>query len=120
MSIVTGSGITDLFVGTTNTVHVQAVYTNGSNKITGGDVFYLCIDQPPTMMLMTDNGDGTYSADYTSLVEATIDVSVFLNQGCGLIAEYFTNKVWSGTPAITQVDENINFNWDNGNVGPLS
>lgn len=32
----------------------------------------------------------------------------------GLKAEYYTNDSWSGTPAKTQVDSNINFDWGHG------
>jgi hypothetical protein len=77
LSTVTGSGITDVYVEATKTVTVQAVRTNGSLKSTGGDVFYFSIDQSPSMTLMADNSDGTYSADYIISDAGTIDVSVF-------------------------------------------
>ena len=65
---------------------------------------------------MTDNSDGTYSVTYQVRRDglATVDVLV-LNQG-GFYAEYFNNAFMDGTPAITRIDNEINFDWGLGLV----
>ena len=69
---------------------------------------------------MTDNGNGTYEADFmVSASSGTVSIVVEGVQG-GLDAEYFTNRSWSGAPAITQIDDQIDFNWGHGNITPLS
>jgi hypothetical protein len=37
----------------------------------------------------------------------------------GLYASYFTNRWLLGTPHSTQVDSQINFHWEKGNIGSL-
>ena len=37
----------------------------------------------------------------------------------GLTGEYFSNRDWSGPPAVTRVDGRIQFSWDRGNSPPL-
>ena len=65
----------------------------------------------PIKKQMTDLGDGTYTVDYTVPSSGTFIVFVELSGLNGLKAEYFTNKNWSGTPAITRIDPNIWFNF---------
>ena len=69
---------------------------------------------------MTDNGDGTSEADFmVSASSGTVSIVVQGVEG-GLDAEYFTNTNWSGTPEITQIDDQIDFPWGYGNITPLS
>ena len=44
LSVVTGTGVVESFGAVTNSVHVQAVADDGSDRTTGGDVFYLHIE----------------------------------------------------------------------------
>ena len=68
---------------------------------------------------MTDNGDGTYTVDYTVPSEGTFSVSVILVElQSGLQAEYFITPEWTGAPEITRIDPNIYFNW--GHSWPAS
>ena len=68
---------------------------------------------------MTDNGDGTYTVDYTVPSEGTFSVSVILAElQSGLQAEYFITPAWNGAPALTRIDPNIYFDW--GNSWPAS
>ena len=59
---------------------------------------------------MADNGDGTYTMDYTVPSDGTFTVSVEVLEP-GLKAEYFSNNAWIGTPEITQIDSTIYFDW---------
>jgi len=62
---------------------------------------------------MTDNGDGTYTVDYTVPSGGTFFLSVVHVKTDGLLAEYFNNINWSGTPAVTKTDPSINFSYSN-------
>lgn len=69
----------------------------------GGDTLYLNVANsgaPPLSILMTDNLDGTYTADYTiSGGAGAVSLSISGSQSSpGLLAEYFSNSSWSGTP----------------------
>ena len=44
LSVLTGAGLSNAFAGVTYTAYVQAVGTDGVAKTTGGDTFYLCVD----------------------------------------------------------------------------
>lgn len=63
---------------------------------------------------MTDNGDGTYRADYTINRDGKITVSVVIARVGGLSAEYFNNAFLEGVPIKQQVDNTINFDWSDG------
>ena len=65
----------------------------------------------PIRKKMTDNGDGTYTADYTVPSGGTFTVSVDLTLTGGLKAEYFSSPAWTGTPTITRIDPTVYFNW---------
>lgn len=68
---------------------------------------------------MADNGDGTYSADFLVSGGSGVVTASVMIQG-GIVGEYFENNSWSGTPAFTQSDQTINFNWAYGAVTPLT
>ena len=65
----------------------------------------------PILKQMTDNGDGTYTADYTVPSGGTFFVSVELFQTGGLNAEYFNNISWTGSPVVNKVDLTIDFDY---------
>ena len=67
----------------------------------------------PIWKQMTDNEDGTYTVDYTVPSGGTFFLSVDLVKTGGLLAEYFNNINWSGTPAVTRIDPSINFSYAN-------
>jgi len=69
---------------------------------------------------MTDNGDGTFFSDYIVSGPGTVTVSVELLNAGGVYAEYFNNVDWSGAPAATQIESEINHNWGQGLVTPLT
>lgn len=128
------------------TAIVQAVDVTGVAQTSGGDTFYLKVEQKcnvagsgsllcvedighsnvaglPLFILMTDNSDGTYQADYsfTGGVSTSLTVSAELVTGTGMWVEYYTNKDHIGTPAASGFEtSDINYNWGSGNIGPLS
>jgi hypothetical protein len=51
-----------------------------------------------------DENSNTVSATVTGSTPPDTSVS-------GLKGEYFNNTSWSGTPVVTKVDSNVNFNW---------
>ena len=70
---------------------------------------------------MTDNGDGTYDADYSvTATSGTVTVSVDLVNSEGIVAFYWTNTALTGDPAITRVEPNIDFTWSDGNPTDLN
>lgn len=60
---------------------------------------------------MTDNGDGTYYADYNIPQNGKITVSVVLMRQGGLWAEYFNNAFLDGVPAMTRVENFLDYDW---------
>lgn len=67
---------------------------------------------------MTDNNNGTYTAEYTIQRTGYATVSVVLARKGGLYAEYFNNAFLSGVPTLTKVDNIMNFNWSGSLVTP--
>jgi hypothetical protein len=67
---------------------------------------------------MNDNGDGTYTADYTVSSSGLVTVSVELLTQGGLYTEYFNNMDLSGVPVLTQIEPGIEKIWENGLISP--
>jgi hypothetical protein len=63
---------------------------------------------------MDFEGDGLYSSEYVIDRDGEITVSVVLARKGGLYAEYFNNAFLNGVPALSQVDNIMNFNWTSG------
>ena len=116
-----------------STIDVQAYDENGVAKTTGGDFFFLHVEQLcflspgnyrcdlsldqtntkglPILKLMTDNGDGTYSIKFTIYENGSISVSIVLARIGGLYAEYFNNAFLDGPNVLSRVDNTIDFDW---------
>jgi len=64
-------------------------------------------------------GHSLLAAPVTQIGETTVPVSwlTTTNGQAGLNASYFSNTNLSGTPAFTEIDHGINFNWNNGSPG---
>ena len=58
---------------------------------------------------MSDNGDGTYFAEYVINRDGAVTVSIVLARRGGLYAEYFNNAFLEGAPAMTRIDSKLNF-----------
>jgi hypothetical protein len=63
---------------------------------------------PPTTALTT------VKPSTTTVMPVVIPPVVDSASTSGLQAEYFNNKSLSGTPAVTRVDQTVNFNWGTG------
>jgi hypothetical protein len=72
----------------------------------------------PQFIQMTDNSDGTYSADFTIFRDGDVTTSVVLARQGGLHAEYFNNAFLSDSPTLTKVDHKLDFNWSDGMLTP--
>ena len=75
----------------------------------------------PIFKKMTDNGDGTYSADYMLSQTGSVTVSVELlsEGGGGAYVEYFDNNAVSGAPVFAKKEmKSLNFQWGFGLVTP--
>ena len=73
----------------------------------------------PLFTLMTDNGDGTYQADYsfTGGVGTSLTVSAELVTDNGMWIEYYNNKNFVGVPDIARFEtSDINYDWGGGLV----
>lgn len=118
---------------------VQAYSEEGQIKTTGGDYYFLHVDdlcyvtdnyqcvlsqnnyaleEVPIYTQMTDNGDGTYFANYTIARESQVTVGIIIARQGGLYAEYFNNAFLSGVPTVTQVDNFFDFQWGENLVTP--
>ena len=58
---------------------------------------------------MTDNGDGTYSFQYSISVDGAITIIVQLLNGAGVKGDWYNNVNWSGAPTFTNYSSVINF-----------
>lgn len=125
-----------------STVSVQAYGTDGIARTTGGETFYLKIEQLctvsgstcctlsafqdsvpglPIEVTMQDNGDGTY--EHTYLITGgggTITLSISVLTEGGAYAEYYTNSSLSGSPSYCFAEGPIDNNWGGGVVTPTS
>lgn len=66
------------------------------------------------MREMTPNGSGEYTAEYVINRDGDVTVSVVLARRGGLYAEYFNNAFLNGVPALTRVDNIMDFDWSDG------
>jgi beta-glucosidase len=63
--------------------------------------------------------EGSLLADGLPSMEAIPSVYLQTANGKqGLSAEYYTNLDWSGSPLYTQIDDQIDFNWDTNTPNP--
>jgi len=126
LSLISGDGLIGGRGGVTSTVSIQALDESGAAKTTGGDFFFLHVEQlcqtspgnyrcdlnaqntniqgVPIIKLFTDNGDGTYSATYLIREAGKISVSVVLARQGGMYAEYFNNAFLDGPNVLSKVD----------------
>ena len=65
---------------------------------------------------MTDYGNGTFSATYSSKYDGPATLELFVLYNGGWYAEYFNNAFLDGVPAIRRIDTFINFDWGTGLV----
>jgi len=119
LSVMTVSGLAGTYRGETNSVQVQAFNVNGVASTSGGDVFFLRVEnfctvtvnhrcdlspdsanlsELPILTQMTDLGDGTYTSTYVITEYGPVTVSVELMNVGGLYAEYFNNNSLTGVP----------------------
>ena len=126
-----------------NIVTVQARDASGTPHTAGDDTFKLKVEHLCTVVnvfdcdpvvgydnvaglpfetTMTYSGaDGIYTGSYMiTSSSGTIFVGVVLESTGSLVGEYFYNDNWSGSPAITQTETDINKIWENGNATPLT
>lgn len=62
--------------------------------------------------IFTDNNDGTYSANYNLIANGYITLTLFQLFNGGLRGQYYDNVWFNEPPSLTQIDNNINFNWN--------
>jgi len=132
LSVVSGAGIVSALGYVASSIHIQAVDEKNMNRSTGGDVFFLLVEQLcyvtenyrcdlsvnqenvrglPIVKQLTDNGNGSYYVDYVVPEDGPVTVSVILMRQGGLYAEYFNNAFLDGVPAITRVESFLSYNW---------
>jgi hypothetical protein len=120
-----GDGLIQIFGSVTSTVTVLAYDEAQIRKYTGGDVYFLHVDnvcfvtdnyrcdssslssdysELPLFIEFTDNSDGSYSCEYAMNRDGLITVAVVLARKGGLYAEYFNNAFLSGVPTLTKVE----------------
>ena len=63
---------------------------------------------------MTDNGDGTYTFNYSVPLDGAVTVVVQLLTSGGVYGEWFANTNWSGSPGKTNYTSDVNFIWSPG------
>ena len=139
-SVVSGNGTLSVVAFQTNRITVTAKDSTGANIGHGGDTFYVsifnqCIPNfdftwtevsgarqvlsSQIMTIMKDNGDGTYSFDYSVQLDGAITVLVALKQN-GAYSTWYDNNLWSGSPSVYNVSSKIDFNWGTGLITPTS
>ena len=63
---------------------------------------------------MTDNGDGTYTFNYSVPLDGAVTVVVQLLTAGAVYGEWFANTNWSGSPGLTNYTSDVNFIWSPG------
>ncbi len=139
--IVSGAGIVATTSRTNTAVTVQTVDQNGNNKTAGGDVIFLhatdvCrtngVDFNCTRVLTTDphyvnnmfaapfevqmrdNGDGTYSANYSAPKKGYVTIILYWMRNSGVYAEYYAGMYLEGNHIAARVDPGLSMNWGSG------
>lgn len=73
---------------------------------------------PVSADLGTGNVTTSASSHTTSALGGSLGISLDYNSPTrsrnGLVGEYFNNLNWSGSPAMTRVDQNLSFEWKDG------
>ena len=136
-SVVSGDGIANIEPFKNYTVTVTAKDLASANVGTGGDSFYVRISNECTITsqtewktvvgaantmssqfeaLMTYNGDGTYTYNYTLSVLGKVSIWVILRNTGIVKGDFYTNYSQLGSPAVSNISTDINFNWGSGSV----
>ena len=135
-STISGTGAANFEVNETVTITIQAVYANGTNKLTGGDIFVVKITNEceknsdefecyavtgqltvlatDLYATMTDNGNGTYSYDYTATANGNITISVFLLDQPGVYVQFYNGTAYTPPTVGDETATRIEFVWANG------
>ena len=137
VSSVTGSGITTIEPYKNYTVTVTAKDSGGVLIGTGGDSFYVRISNECTISsqvdwtvvggaastmsspfeaLMTYNGDGTYSYNYTLSVTGKISLWVILRNTGIIYGSFYTNTGLAGAAAASNISTTIDYLYGGGTV----
>ena len=136
LSLVEGTGISASYGPAYGAAIAEVVVTckdeNDALKTEGGDLIFLHVEQLcyitdnyrcdlssqqdsvpelPKMIQMTDNNDGTYSAEYDVPQEGTVTSTVVLIRQGGLSAEFFNNAFLDGVPAMKRVENFLDYTW---------
>ena len=132
-SVVSGTGVSgNLIAFNTYTVTVTAKDASGNYVGTGGDIFtieiynYWTLDSnlnwnevfgakqtlsAPIKATMTDNGDGTYSYNYSVLLDGAVTVIVKLNDGGIVNWKWYNNVDYTEPPTTTSILTQLDFNY---------
>ncbi|TMW66346.1 hypothetical protein Poli38472_004111 [Pythium oligandrum] len=115
---------------------IQAVLGNGALKTTGSDLFlmesYVADEReadladalmstryrPKMLGQVVDNTNGLYTCSWQRSLAGEYTVAVYLLYPNGLQGDYFADAWLSGSPAVSRIDRQINFLWDNGPLFP--
>jgi hypothetical protein len=139
--LVTGTGIALIAANVNAVVDVQAYDTTPAAKTSGGDYYFIEVNdyctvgssfycEPsttssnifttsgPLFMQMTDNSDGTYSVTYSVKYSGLATMNVYLAKIGGFYGEYFNNAFLDGTPTTTSLDSYIDYDWSTGLITP--
>ena len=78
---------------------------------------------PVNVDLATGNVTTSATSHTSKALGGDLGVSMTYNSPVqsrnGLIGEYYNNNTFSGSPVLTRVDQNIDFNWDTGAPSPV-
>jgi hypothetical protein len=115
------------------TIALQSRDANGVDETTGGRHIFLRLEEECEVtdnyrcdrvnpdydilngtqtLRMEDSNDGRYSATIDVKRTGVVSLSVEVAKIGGLYGEYFNNAFLDGVPTKTQVDFNMNFDWD--------
>lgn len=76
---------------------------------------------PVSVDLATGNVTASANSHTSSAMGGSLGISLDYNSPLksrnGLVGKYFNNTTYSGTAAMTRVDQNIDFGWSSGNPG---
>ena len=117
------------------TVTVQSKLVNGADRTVGGGIMFLQLEEKCLVtdnykcdvipnratvlngtqyIQLTDLNNGQYQVEFNVIRKGEVTASIVLMEKGGFYGEYFNNAFLQGVPALTRVDNYLDFNWGTG------
>lgn len=65
---------------------------------------------------MTDNSDGTYSAQYSSSIRGTVTIAAYLLYPGKVFVQFYADKIFTPPPVLNETWTTLYQDWNTGNI----